>query len=276
MNGGATRPVLPPVRDWWARLAPARPRSLWVGTLDLVHVDAAVRVLRPEPLDPLHRILLRAVEAAPGPLDMLDLRLALGRAPLYRWLDTLCTAGLVRLTDHYSLTPTGSAALAAGVTPWPTTERRQFTFVLGPDGSAHFLPWTGVMTRPSSAAMADVRWVAECVTRPTAWKRRFGFPEEVAGVDPAAKATGAAAWRRLAVATGERPTVAVVVTADTPSRLFAFTAGAIDPSRPALRLDAGWEEPFPELTAEPAGPRTDAGDGWAVVGDGRLRKAMSS
>jgi hypothetical protein len=274
VKGDETRPVAWPVRDWSARLAPLRPRSLWVGTLDLVHLDAPVRVPRPEPLDPLHRLLLRAVETAPGPLDILDCRLGLGRAPLYRWLDTLCTAGLVRLTDRYALTPAGAAALAAGTAPWPTSERRHFTFLVGPGGAAHFLPWTGVTTRPLPGIAADVRWLGECAVRPAAWKRRMGFPEDVAGVDLAADVAGAAAWRRLAVATGERPAVVVVLTADTPPRLFAFTAGDVDPARPAVRLDAGWDEPFPDLAGEPTGPRADLGDGWALVGDGRLRRAV--
>jgi len=49
----------PALARWWDRVAPLRPQSIWVGTLDLVHYDAPLRVLRSEPLDPLHRLLLR-------------------------------------------------------------------------------------------------------------------------------------------------------------------------------------------------------------------------
>jgi hypothetical protein len=275
MSGG--RPdATPPLSRWWPRLAPLRPRGLWVGTLDLVHLDAPVGVLRPEPLDPLHRLLLRAVEAAPAGLDDLDARLGLGRTPLFRWLDDLRAAGLVRLNDHYALTPAGAAALADGAAPRPTTERRRFTFVLGPDAVGHYLPWTAPPGSPVPAATADVRWLIECVDRPAAWKRRVGFPEDVAGVEAPTGAAGLAGWRRLTVAAGERPAVVLALADDPPQRLFGFAAhaGDPDPATPALRLDGGWEEAFPELDAEPAGPRTEVGDGWALIGDGRLRRAV--
>jgi hypothetical protein len=69
--------------------------------------------------------------------------------------------------------------------------------------------------------------------------------------------------------------VALVLTADTPPHLVGFAArlGEFDPTAPALRLDAGWEEAFPELAANPAGQRIDVGGGWTLTGEGRLRRA---
>jgi hypothetical protein len=247
----------PALARWWDRVSPLRPQSIWVGTLDLVHIDAPVRTRRPEPLDPLHRLLLRAVEATgPANLDRLDARLGLGRPSLYRWLAELATAGLLRTNDHYALTPAGIEALSAGTAPRLVADRRRFTFVLNPDGSPHFLPWaapTGANV-PALAAAADARWLADCIARPTMWKRRAGFPEDVAGLDLPTAAVGAAAWRRLAVAHGERPLVALVVTTDTPPLLVGFPVGRGEPdlAAPALRLSAGWEEQFPELAGEPA------------------------
>jgi hypothetical protein len=268
----------PILSRWWDAVSPLRPRTLWVGTLDLVHFDAPVRVLHPEPLDPLHRLLLRAVEAA-GPADLrrLDARLGLGPAALHRWLDELRSAGLVRTNDHYALTPAGAAALESGTALWPVAERRRFTFVLNHDGSPHFVPWSGGPRQnvPALTATADMRWLMDCITRPPAWKRRAGFPETVAALDGKNETPGSAAWRRLTVARGEQPLVAIVLTADVPTHLVGFTAkrGDLDATSPALRLDAGWEEPFPELNADPAPLRTEIGGSWALIGDGRLRRA---
>jgi hypothetical protein len=262
---------------WWDRVSPLRPRAWWVGTLDLIHLDATVRVLRPEPIDPLHRLLLRAIEAAgPADLDRLNARLGLGRAALFRWLDQLRALGVVRTNDPYALTSTGADALSVGMVARPAAERRRFTFLINPDGSAHFLPWKGPTGDfvPALAAAADVRWLAECIARPASWKRRAQFPEDVADMEASANEPGAAAWRRLAIAHGEQSKIAIVLTTDTPPHLVAFTVqqGDPDPGAPALRLDAGWEEIFPELDSEPVGTQMDVGD-WVLRGGGRLRRA---
>lgn len=241
--------------------------SLWAGALDLVHLDAPVRVVRPEPLDPLQRLLLRAVESAPAGLEDLDARLGLGRGPLFRWLGELCAAGLIRLDDRYAVTAAGSAALADGTAPRPATERRRFTFVVGGDGIPRFLGWTAPPAAPLPAPQADARWVAECVARPAVWKRQVGFPEDVLGADLPTDAPPAAAWRRLTVASGERPAVAVALTGD-----GGLSVHGADAS-PTARIDAGWEEIFPEVVSRPTEPRADVGRGWMLLGAGRLRRA---
>jgi hypothetical protein len=246
---------------WWDGLAALRPRALWAGHLDLTHLDALARVVHPEPLDPLHRLLLRAVEAAaPATPDALDARLGLGRAPLARWLGDLEAAGLVRAADGgFALTAAGGTALASGAVARPAWERRRFTFADVPGAAPHFLPWAaepGSGGRPENGSPADVRWLAEGVARPAAWKERFGFPADVAGVEPPDPAgAGRAAWRRVAVAHAERVPVALALAAPDggPERLFGFVVhgGDVAPDAPALRLDAGWEEPFPELARDP-------------------------
>ena len=71
---------------WSDQLKSLAPRELWVGTLDLSHLDAGVRVSRLRPLDPFHRHLLAAAVtmpvATPAALDAF-----LGVGPtLSRWL----------------------------------------------------------------------------------------------------------------------------------------------------------------------------------------------
>jgi hypothetical protein len=55
----------------------------------------------------------------------------------------------------------------------------------------------------------------------------------------------------VVVAHAERVPVALAVVE--PGRLVGFVVRGyeIDPNAPAVSLDAGWEEPFPELTREP-------------------------
>jgi hypothetical protein len=237
-------------------------------------------VARPQPLDPLHRLLLRAVEAtSPATLDRLDARLGLGRAPLFQWLHDLGDAGLLRAAgDAYALTAAGPEALAAGTYTRPGRERRRFTFVDVPGGTPHFLPWRRPAGAPGPVGAADVRLVAECVNRSADWKQTYGFPEDVLGVDTPDPALPAAeAWRRVVVVQTERVMVALAVVAPEggTERLvgFAIVGDNLVVNEPALELGAGWEAPFPELAAaESRGP--DAAGGWQLVGEGRLRRVV--
>jgi hypothetical protein len=272
---------------WWGQLGPLSPRALWVGRLDLTHLDALARVARLQPLDPLHRLLLRAVDATtPTTLDRLDARVGLGRAPLFRWLRDLTDVGLLQVADNlYALTAAGSAALAAGTYVPSTRERRRFTFADVPGGAPHFLPWrapTGRSTDSPLANAADVGLVAACAAQPADWKRSYGFPDDVIGVESADPTLPAAeAWPRVVVARSERVQVALAIVApdDGPERLLGYaTAGdTLAVGDPALELAAGWATPFPELTRAPDADEPhglDAPGGWRLVGEGRLRRAV--
>jgi hypothetical protein len=260
---------------WRDQLASLEPRQLWLGTLDLCHIDLAVRVSRPQPLDAFHRHLLAAVRptsaATPGTLEA---RLGVGPM-LGRWLDELRDAELVRYDgDRILVTPRGDLALTNGSYLHATSERRRFTFVVpGP----HYIPWMMPPGRhDASVGVAEVGWVAECVARPAEWKRQAGFAEDVeAVVPPATDLPPAAAWRRVTVTTSERVPVVIALTRS--ETLFAFvpnTAGGLHADAPALRMADGWREPFPELTAADVhSAGEDAGEGWRLVGSGRLRRA---
>jgi hypothetical protein len=242
---------------WWGRLAPRRPRALWAGHLDLTHLDALARVACPGPLDPLHRLLLRAVAAtAPATPDRLDARLGLGRAALAQWLRAMDRAGLARdVGPGYALTPAGEAALATGTAARPAWERRRFTFADVPGGEPHFLPWAAPPGPPAAAGGATARWLTDAVGRPADWKARYGFPADVAGIELAAAGAGPEAWRRVVVAHAERVPVALAVVAPDGGveQLVGFVprGGDIDLAAPAVSLATGWDVPFPELAREP-------------------------
>jgi hypothetical protein len=261
---------------WRGQLASFEPRQLWVGSLDLRHLDAAARVSRPTPLDPFHRHVLAAVGVTPGATRAaLDARLGLGPTR-GRWVDELRDAGLVQFDgDRIVVTPRGERALAAGTYPHPASERRRFAFVVpGP----HYVPWTSPSgPHDSSIGVANVGWVAECVARPVEWKRQAGFPEDVEAVEPPApEMPPTAAWRRVTVARSERVPVVLAVTGS--GTLYAFipdAAGGLHADAPGLRMADGWREPFPELSAaDDQSAGEDAGEGWRLLGGGRLRRAV--
>lgn len=63
-----------------------------------------------------------------------------------------------------------------------------------------------------------------------------------------------------------------------PARLLAFvpaTGGALAIETPALSLTEGWKEPFSELAGQATESASiDAGEGWRLLGTGRLRRGV--
>jgi hypothetical protein len=259
---------------WSNQLAALGSHEIWVGTLDLCHLDVAVRVSRPSPLDPFHRHVLAAALTMPrATAAELDDRLGVGPI-LDRLLGELNAAELIRFDGpRIVVTPRGERSLTAGTYPHPTTERRRFTFLIpGP----HFLPWRGAPgPHDASLPVAEIEWLIECVSWPAEWKRRAGFPEDVEAIEsPTADLPPTAAWRRVAVTQSERVPVVLAVTET--EALHAFVpeaAGGLDAAAPALRIADGWREPFPELVTDNQSAGEDGDDGWRLMGGGRLRRA---
>src|SRR5947209_11432108 len=80
---------------WWRPLAARAPRALWVGHFLLHRVEALVEVARRADVDPLSRLVVRALSAAPGPsVGDLDARLHLGPQVLGQVLRQLEGEGL--------------------------------------------------------------------------------------------------------------------------------------------------------------------------------------
>jgi hypothetical protein len=260
---------------WRDQLDSLAPREIWGGTLDLSHLDAAVRVSRSRPLDPFHRHVLAAAATMPAATPAaLDARLGDGPT-LGRWLREMRDADLVRLDgDRIAVTPRGEGALVTGTYPHPTSERRRFTFVIpGP----HYLPWLASPgPHDASLTVAEIRWLVECVSRRADWKRRAGFPEDVDAVEsPAPDLPPVAAWRRVSLAHSERVPVVLAVTEAGALHAFVPDAtGGLHTDAPALRLADGWREPLPELATNDPSAGEDVGDDWRLIGGGRLRRAV--
>src|SRR5262249_38643165 len=123
---GHCRPDGRALSRWRNQLAAHGPCEIWVGTLDLCHLDAAGRASRPHPLDPSHPHVLAALVTMPRATPAaLDSRLGVGPA-LSRLVDELRGADLVRFDGARILvTPHGEQALTTRSDPHPTSERRR-------------------------------------------------------------------------------------------------------------------------------------------------------
>lgn len=257
---------------WWRQLAPRQPRTWWVGHLLLHRVEALAALVRPSPLDPLHRFVLQALALTPGvPLAALDDRLHLGRQLLGQLLRVLQAERLAQAaSDSWAPTDAGRAAVAHGEYARTVHERRPFFFVEPEvaERAPHFLALDGSAAVPLAAGddwHFDPALLAACVARPEEWKRRFGFPAEVTAVVTGAADGGPPEWQRVVVDRPERLPVAVVRTAD--DRLLGFAAKsdgwALQSEAPVFELGAGWPEVFPQLTeAPPAETWQQAWQAW--------------
>src|SRR5262245_10760983 len=126
MTQAAPDPPLPPPRvlqGWWRDISTLRPRRLWFGQLLFHHVEVLVEVDFPIAVDPLQRLLLRALASSTA-LPALDAQL------LSRLLGGLATDGLLCVGPHgWEPTDAGRAAMSAGMFTRRGTARRTFVFV---------------------------------------------------------------------------------------------------------------------------------------------------
>src|SRR5262249_604301 len=141
-----------------------------------------------------------------------------------------------------------------------------------------FLPLNPRLAAPWVAAEGwqfDPAALEACLRRPPEWKRRYGFPEEVSrvlgvgGARPAADGEPALDWRQVMLDRREHLlAVFVLVSAEQGQaggeRLLGFPVRqegwVLQLAEPALRLDAGWGEVFPEVAAEP--PAEECRQAW--------------
>lgn len=284
MNAASTL-ALPGSRTlagWWRQLAPFSPECLWVAHLLLHHVEAQVRIDHSYPAEPLTRLLLDALAldesgAAPPPrpceaLRRLDSALHLGSGLAGQVVRGLVREGLAEpWGGGWRLTAEGRRARETGEYVRAASERRAFHFVrtAGGDGPPHFLALRHTPVTPAPAQQAppfDPEALRAAVALPADWKRRYGFPTEVAAL---AGGEGIPHWQTVIVDKPERLLVAIVRAAgEGGPRLLGFAVRqdgwALHAAEPAFVIAEDWHEAFPELTGDVAAPEAAAAwQGWA-------------
>jgi hypothetical protein len=261
-GAGPAFPAGRTLAGWSRQLAPLRPQALWVAHLTVYRVEALARTEHPATPDPLHRLVLDAVDVGPADLDR---RLRLGRPAQYRLLDELERAGLVvRSAGGFVLTESGRAARRGDPYPAPSHARRVFHLVENrPTAAPHFLPLPPdlrLSTAPVPTEGFELGPLRESASRPDDWKRAWGFPadvREVLGPGEGGAVNGTPAWQRVPLVRAERLTAALVRAADAavgPWLGFAVRpdAGfALAGSEPIFRLGDSAAEAFPELARPP-------------------------
>ena len=317
-----TGPTLPfpaarTLERWWRQLGPRNPRGLWAAQLLLHRVDALVACRRAQPLDPLDLLVLQARTVTPAAsLEHLDKRLYLGKQLLNRLLLTLEAAGQATAAAGrtWHISPAGRDGLDSGTAQRLHPERRVFFFrdSATPGQPPRFLALdpTGVIPFAAGAGWTFApRLLAEAVGRDDAWKETHGFPREVVRFFTAPPPP-LQPWQAVVV---DQPLCLPAALMLTEGAVEAFAA---DPSswtigaRPAFRMEADWQDVFPELTAQPAqedcerawrswcgerelsiefrgmrveGPRLRVAgatadispdDAWLLAGKGRIRAAL--
>ena len=105
-----------PLAAWWRQLARWQPRTLWVGHLLLHRVEALAVRSESARLDPIDRLVLKALALTPGEtVARLDEPLHLGRQLLAQVLRGLQAAGLAEATSSaWSATARGQEAVQSG------------------------------------------------------------------------------------------------------------------------------------------------------------------
>ncbi len=254
--------------SWWKQLAPFQPQALWTGHLLLHRVEALTALQLVAPVDPICSFLLKAL-ALTGRASLSDLEqnLHLGRPLLRQLLRHLETEHLIapEETETWSLTSLGRQALEQGSYQRIRTERRAFYFVESelPPQPPHFLSFRG---QPATLAWPlldgwrfEPKQLQDCLAQPVAWKQRFGFPldvQQILGADPAAPT--ASAWQRVILDHPERMVAAMVLApaGDGHERLLGFSVQPegwiLQNAEPAFTVEAGWQEVFPDLAADPS------------------------
>jgi hypothetical protein len=238
---------------WWSQLAPFHPLQMWVGHLFIHRLEVLAEVVLSETVDPLHLMLLRAIDresrceentssgqtGALSPqlfLERLDQHLHLTPGLILRLLADLRGEGLLTPAPLPTLTESGRLSLAKGTFPKTHWQRRELAFVerLRPDGSRllppHFLALAGgagQRWQPDANLNFELAWLKQSAGQPPTWRDTFAFPQEIRTIAayPEDQGQEPPPWQRVAVDRPERLLVAAAATGTSaPEKILVFAA----------------------------------------------------
>ncbi len=257
---------------WWRQLAPeiARRgpvRGVWFAHLFLHRVESLFEVNAGDALDPLARLLLRALALSPARTAAdLDASLHLGPAVVHRLLRGLHATGLAEQAGRGEWSLTDEGCRAQGENHFVRTERRRRVIYFVEDRPAgaraqqppHFLnvnaPGAGPLA-PGEEWRFDPAVLEGALRQPDEWKRRHEFPADLRRLLAPEPADAGDQWNRVILDRPEHLAVLLVLAGEGPGRLLGFavrSGGWVLPAvRPAFELGP-WQEVFPDLAEEPA------------------------
>jgi hypothetical protein len=236
----------------------------------LIHrVEAQVEVLHPFPLGGLRLEVLRVLAGGRHP-EGLDLAL------LARLTRELTAAGLFSRTgSQLHLTEAGRHALVSGSARVGSLERRTFCFLdnRSVQRPPHFLCVRrgGAPVAPPEPWEFDPGLLGTVARKEAPWKRRVGFPEDVAAVrlpEPADPD-----WKSIVVDRAEHLFVAFIAVDASGGgrRLLGFAAHtkgwALEAHDPVVDAGEDWAEVLPDLAVDPS--EADWRAAWQAWGQQR-------
>lgn len=258
------------IADLVRHLQPPADAALWVGTVLVHRVHAAVAVADQRPA--LAELgVLRAVQLL-GSATTAELSDLIG-IPLAGLIRRLTEQGILTAdpTGRWRLTSWGERLLHQPQTPWLRWQRQEFFFLHHPDGRPRYAALTACVPglfpesagrdnqpKPSEselAALANV--LRQCIQQSPDWKRTHQFPSHVQrlfldALEPSAEA--APPWQRSIRDRMEQISLAVVVRREGLHAYltspFNWTVAVKDPVLRLASRDAV-SETFGDLLAEP-------------------------
>jgi len=261
------------IAGWWRQLAPYQPQAYWIGYGFVHRVEASVKVLCKNPVEPFAHLVLQALaleqtlsdnHGTGAALSNLQTRLRMPAAVIVRVLVGMQDAGwLARIgQDHWQITEPGRRALSEGQYEVPAQERRVFPFLERMNATAeriepgHFLPVAECVHVPwqvDDAHRFEPRWLHGAIEQSADWKQSYHFPPEI---QTFLTGTPGDDGRHVLLVRPERVLlVSILAGAGEREELLCFAVKVdgwtLFDRTPVVRLPASARAPWPELESDP-------------------------